>query len=331
MATSPSSAWLRQTYEEALEHELPICDTHHHFWDHGEGDRYLVPELLEDMAGGHNVVATVFVECNSGYRKDGPEALKPVGETEFVASMVRDADPRAAAGIVGYADLLLGGAVVPVLEAHLAASPDRFRGIRYWTTWDEHPKEVQLRTVAPKGLVYDGKFREGFACLERYGLSYDAWMLFPQLPEAADLARAFPGITIILGHIGGLVGVGPYSNRDEVLERWKRNVAEVAKCPNVVMKIGGIGLQRLGFGWHERDKPTSSGELAQAFAPYCMHCIEQFGPERCMFESNFPVDKASASYNAVWNAFKRLTEKLNSAERSALFHDTAARVYRLDR
>ena len=331
MATSPRTAWLRQTWEEPLDPELPICDTHHHFWDHGADDRYLLPELQADMDGGHNIVATVFIECNTGYRKDGPEAMKPVGETEYVESLVRGAAARAAAAIVGHADLRLGAEVARVLEAHIAASPTRFRGIRYWTTWDEHPAEAQLRTCAPKGLVYDSKFREGFACLQRYGLSFDAWMLFHQLAEAADLARAFPGTTIVIGHCGGLVGVGPYSNRDEVLQQWKRLVSDIAKCRNVVMKIGGIGLPRLGFGWHERDKPPTSLDLVQAFKPYCMHCIEAFGPDRCMFESNFPVDKASAPYNVVWNAFKRLTEGFSPSERKAMFHDTAERVYRLQR
>jgi predicted TIM-barrel fold metal-dependent hydrolase len=335
MALQPRPAWLGQTYEEPLERELPICDTHHHFWDHGPGERYLLAELLQDVEGGHNVAATVFVECSSMYRNTGPAELKPVGETEFVESIAAGhagrgpASTRPAAAIVGAADLMLGARVAGVLEAHRQASPERFRGIRYWTTWDEHPEQVQLRSVAPKGLAYDRTFREGFACLERYQLSFDAWMLFPQLPDAVDLARAFPGITIILGHLGGLVGVGAYANRAEVFQTWKANVAAVAKCPNVIMKLGGIGLPRLGFGWHEREKPPSSMDLAQAAAPYIKHCIEQFGPDRCMFESNFPVDKVSASYNVIWNAFKRIAQGYSASERQALFYGTAARVYRL--
>jgi predicted TIM-barrel fold metal-dependent hydrolase len=336
MALERRPAWLKQTYEEPLERGLPICDTHHHFWDHGPADRYLLPELLEDVAGGHNVVSTVFVECGSGYRTDGAPELQPVGETELVEGIAAGheaggpAMTRAAAGIVSYADLMLGDRVAEVLEAHLEASPRRFRGIRYWLTWDEHPQEVQLRTTAPRGLAYERKFREGYACLERYGLSYDAWMLFHQLPDAVDLARSFPGITMIVEHFGGLVGVGAYADRDQVFALWKRNIAEVARCPNVVVKLGGVGMPRLGFGWHEREKPLSSMELAQAFAPYFSYCIEQFGPARCMFESNSPVDQVSASYNVLWNAFKRITERYSPAERQEMFYGTAARVYRLD-
>jgi len=329
MATRPRLAWLRQTYEEPLEPEIPICDSHHHLWDHGAEDRYLLPELLEDLSGGHKVTSTVFVECGAMYRKEGPPELKPVGETEFVEDIAsRAGEKRVAAGIVGHADLMLGARVAAVLEAHLEASK-RFRGIRYWTTWDEHPEQVLVRHTAPKGIVHDRTFREGYACLERYGLSYDAWMFFPQLSDAVDLARSFPGITMVLEHIGGLVGIGPYANRQEVFEIWKRNISQVAKCSNVVVKIGGIGIERLGFGWHEREKPPSSGELAQAFAPYALHCIDQFGPDRCMMESNFPVDKASFSYNVLWNAFKRITERFSPEERAALFHGTAERVYRL--
>ena len=329
MALKVRPQWLRQTYEEPLERELAVCDAHHHFWDHGPEDRYLVPELLQDIEGGHRVTSTVYIECGSAYRTEGPAHLRPVGETEFVQRITQAAAGTGiAAGIVGYADLSLGARVEEVLQAHVQASP-RFRGIRYWTTWDEHPAEVQLRQTAPRDIVHDKRFLEGYACLERCGLSFDAWMLFPQLADAVHLARTFPRTTLILGHVGGLVGIGPYADREQVFEAWKRRINEAAQCPNIVAKIGGLGIPRLGFGWHERDKPPSSADLAQAFAPYALHCIEQFGPERCMMESNFPVDKASSSYNVVWNAFKRMTESFSPPEREALFHETAERVYRI--
>jgi L-fuconolactonase len=327
--------WLRLTAEETLEPGLPIIDTHHHFWDHGAGDRYLLDELLADVNTGHNVVATVFVEASAMYRKDGPVEMKPVGETEFVngiAAMSASGQYgpcRVAAGIVGHADLRLGAGAAKVLEAQVAAS-SRFRGIRYWTTWDEHPKEVQMRHVAPRGLMADRIFREGFACLERLKLSYDAWMLFHQLPDCADLARAFPGVTIVVEHFGGNVGIGPYAGRrDEVFGLWKRNMVDLSKCPNVFVKLGGMGVPRNGFGWESQPKPPGSAEIARAVEPFFMHCIEQFGPQRCMFESNHPVDGQSASFHVIWNAFKRFSKGFSAGERAALFHDTAARAYRI--
>ena len=331
------TAWHDLTTEETLDPGLPICDPHHHLWHGGprNRERYLLDELLRDLGSGHNIVSTVFMDCVSMYRKDGPVEMRPIGETEFVngvAAMSASGQygpTRIAAGIVSWADLKLGAAVAPVLEAHIAAS-SRFRGVRYATTWDGNPAETQVFAPAPKGLLFDRTFREGLACLERYKLSYDAWMLFHQLTDLVELARAMPGLNIILGHIGGLVGIGPYASRhDEVFQTWKRNVADVAKCPNVTIKIGGIGMPRHGFGWHERDKPPSSAEMAKVFEPYYAHCIEQYGAERCMFESNYPVDGVSASYHLIWNTFKRLAKDCSASERAALFHDTATRVYRL--
>ena len=214
-----------------------------------------------------------------------------------------------------------------VLEAHLAASPNRFRGIRHSTTWDE---SEAIRSDARPGLLADSAFRRGFACLQRYGLSFDAWLYHPQLPELVELARAFPDVTIILDHIGGPLGVGPYKGkRDEVFQAWSKGIADLSTCPNVTVKLGGFGSTRSGYDWHERAVQPASAELADTMAPYFDFCIEKFGVHRCMFESNFPVDKASYSYVAIWNAFKRITQSYSAAERQALFHDTAARVYRI--
>ena len=328
--------WLRLTPEAPVEPSLPIVDPHHHLWDR-PGDSYLLDGFLQDVNGaGHNIVSTVFVECREFYRQDGPLELQPVKETEVVQGIAaRSASGQygrtaVAAGIVGHADFTLGAAVSRVLEAHLAASPDRFRGIRHICTWDASPAMKTPEPRAPRGLMLDSSFRAGLACLKQYGLSFEAWLYHPQLPEAASLARAVPDVPMILNHIGGLLGVGPYAGkREEVFQVWKRGIAELARCPNVVVKLGGLGMSRSGFDWHTRPAPPSSTELIEATAPYYLSCIEQFGPTRCMFESNFPVDKLSYSYGVVWNAFKRMTEKFSQTERAALFHDTAARVYRL--
>ena len=321
--------WYALTQEEPIEPDLPICDPHHHLWDR-PNHRYLRDELVADTGSGHTIVRTVFVECQSMYRTDGPDALRPVGETEFVQKV---ADQMAGdgegliAGIVSFADLTLGANVDEVLEAHLAASPDRFRGIRHATAWE--PDTPTYRNSPPR-LMEDGAFRAGFARLHVYDLSYDAWLYHPQLLELVDLAQAFADTTIVLNHIGGLRGTGIFAGkRDTVYEVWKKGIAALAACPNVVCKVGGIGMPAYGFGWQEREQPPGSAEIAEAMAPYYLYCIEQFGVNRCMFESNFPVDNASYSYGVMWNAYKRLTDGFSSGERAALFHNTAAGVYRL--
>jgi predicted TIM-barrel fold metal-dependent hydrolase len=320
--------------EPALEPTLPICDPHHHLWDRA-GSRYVLDELLADLGQGHRVVSTVFVECMSEYRITGPKALRPVGETEFVERIAAEAarrggsTPAVAAGIVGYADLTLGAAVDQVLEAHLAASP-RFRGIRHAAGWHASRDIRNSHTDPPPGLLLDAKFREGFSRLSRHGLSFDAWHYHPQLDELADLAAAFPDTTIVLDHFGGPLGIGPYEGRqDEVYRDWRRSIATVAAHPNVVVKLGGLAMPINGFGWHKRPSPPSSEELAASQRPYHEATIDLFGPERCMFESNFPVDRVSCSYSVLWNAFKRIAAGASAAEKAALFHDTAARVYRV--
>jgi predicted TIM-barrel fold metal-dependent hydrolase len=318
--------------EVLLEPDLVICDPHHHLRER-PNDRYFLGEFLQDTCTGHKIAATVCVENRAMYRKDGPETMKPIGETEFFDNVAAQAasDPKhstqVAAGIVGHADLNFGEAVAEVLEAHLRASPGRFRGIRHSTTWDQ---SETIRSDAPRGLLADSVFRQGFACLERYHLSFDAWLYHPQLPELVDLARAFPSVTIILDHIGGPLGLGPYKGkRDEVFHGWSKGIADLSTCPNVALKLGGFGSTRSGYDWHERALQPASAELATAMAPYFDFCIEKFGVHRCMFESNFPVDKASYSYLSIWNAFKRISQSHSVDERKALFHNTAMRLYRL--
>jgi L-fuconolactonase len=332
--------WLALTPESPLEPDLPICDPHHHFWDFRAErlpyQRYLLHELVADIQSGHNVRTTVFIEARAMYRADGPEEMRPVGEVEFVQGLAAASasglygPSRAAAAIVGHANLNLGERVAPVLEALQAASPNRFRGIRHSVTWDPHPELENTAAHVREGQLASDQFRAGARVLARMGFSLEAWLWFPQLPELADFARALPDLPIVLNHIGGLVRVGPYANRDEeVTATWRTGIAAVAACPNVTVKLGGIGMPRTGFDWHERGTPIGSEELATSMAPWMTYCIEQFGPARCMFESNFPVDKVSYSYNVLYNAFKRLSSAYSPSERAALFHDTATRVYRI--
>ena len=325
--------WLALTPEDAIEPELPIIDPHHHLWER-PGDIYLLDDLEADVAR-HNVRQTVFIECTSMYRDDGPEELRVVGETEFVERVAdesarRPGDFRACSGIVGTADLTLGADVARVLEAHLEASPTRFRGIRHRAAWDAHPP-LSARATSAEHVLLDPAFREGYAQLERYDLTFEGWLYHPQIGEITDLAHAFPGTTIILNHLAGPIGVGPYEGKhDEIFEAWRPAISELATCENVVAKVGGIQMQVNGFRWDERERPPSSDELLEANRRWYEHTIEAFGPERCMFESNFPVDKLSCDYTVLWNQFKQLTANHSAAERAAMFHDTAARVYRLE-
>lgn len=333
--TDSHRQWLSLRPEKALEPGLAIIDPHHHLWDYPES-RYLREELIEDIGDGHRVKKTVFVECLSMYRKDGPQHLKPVGETEFVAGLAgadtgeKSESTDVAAGIVGFADLRLGKKAEEVMEAHQAAGKGRFRGIRHAVAWDPSSEIRNSHHHPPKGLMSDSEFRKGFACLQKYGLSFDAWLYHPQIPELAELAKNFSDTIIILNHVGSPLGIGPYAGRGkEVFEDWKRGIKEVAQCENVYVKLGGLAMTLSGFGWHRRPKPPSSDELADAMAPWFHFCIEQFGTRRCMFESNFPMDKVSCSYTVLWNAFKKITLNFSDSEKAALFHDTAAAIYRL--
>jgi predicted TIM-barrel fold metal-dependent hydrolase len=331
----PREDWLAQRKEEVIDPARPIVDPHHHLWDRG-GQRYLIEDIAADIASGHNVIATVYVEARSMYRAGGPEALRPVGEVEFAngsAAMSASGGygPAAiCAGIVGHANLLLGDGARAVLEAEIAAGNGRFRGIRHSSAWDADPNVAHMYATRPKGLLLDPTFRKGFACLAPLGLSFDAWMFHPQISDLADLARAFPDTKIVLDHCGGPVGLGVYANRrEEIFKGWKASIADIAKCPNVAVKLGGLAMRLLGYDFHERPKPPSSEEAAAAWRPYIETCIEAFGPTRAMFESNFPPDKGQCSYQVIFNAFKRIAAPYSEAEKTALFSKTAADVYRL--
>jgi len=336
---STNHDWLEGTPEAALEPEIPICDPHHHLWDFRPGGvqrRYFLDEMLEDLAGGHTIVSSVFIECGTMFRADGPEELRCVGETEFANGMAamaasgRYGPARIAAGIVATAELMLGDRAGAVLDAQLVAGNGRVKGIREGAFWHPSPEVRNHRTEPPEGLFARADFRAGFKHLAPRGLTFDALCYHTQIPEAADLARAFPDTTIILNHLGGPIGVGPYAGKaDEVFADWRGKLDAIAELPNVVVKLGGVNMDVNGYGWEHRQAAPSSAELAEATRRWYEHAIQAFGPERCMFESNFPVDKASCGYTVVWNSFKLLSKGYSASERAAMFHDTAARVYRL--
>ena len=327
--------WLARRVETVLEPELPIVDPHHHLWERA-GWNYMLDDLLVDTGSGHNIVGTVFVQCRSMHRADGPEAFRPVGETEFVngvAAMSASGGygpARICAGIVGNADLRNGAATDAVLEAHIRAGGGRFRGIRHITAWDGDPELMNPAYAPPPGLMFDAAFRQGFACLAPLNLTFDAWLYHPQIGDVAALARAFPNTGICLNHIGGPLAIGSYAGkRAEVFAQWSAAIRDLAGCPNVVVKLGGMAMRINGWDFHERADPPSSVDLAAAWKPYVDVCIEAFGASRCMFESNFPVDKGSYGYQAFWNACKILAKGASASEKADLFCGTASRFYRL--
>jgi L-fuconolactonase len=329
--------WLAKRTEEILDPELPIIDPHHHLWDR-PGYRYLFPDLLADVGSGHNIRATMFEQAGEMYRADGPVELKSLGETEFVTGVSamsrsgRYGPTRCIAGIVAYVDLRLGARAKGILEHHLAVSDGRVRGIRNGSTWSDDP--VLKTFTAPsarKGLLLDKNFREGFAQLAAMNLAFDAWMFQTQLADLVDLAHAFPHATIVLNHVGGPLAIGPYAGkRDEAFTQWRGLIQQVAQFPNTYVKLGGLGMKMIGFDFFNKPEPPSSEELATAWRPYIETCIAAFGPQRAMFESNFPVDKGTCSYQVLWNAFKRIAAPYSADEKAALFGGGARRAYRLE-
>ncbi len=334
---TPNLDWVAKYKEEALEPGLAIVDPHHHLWQRA-GNDYMFHDLLADTRTGHNIVGTVFVDCHSMYRKEGPAELRCIGETEFangVAAMSASGlygNLRACAGIVSHVDLRLGSRAGAVFDAQIAAGNGRFKGIRHQTGWDADPGIRNSRTDPTPELTRDKTWREGFKELARRDLTFDAWLYHPQLAEIADLASAFPDTSIILDHVGGPLGYASYASRHaEVFATWKKSMAELARRPNITVKVGGLGMAMGWFDFYQRPQPPSSQMLADAFKPWVETCIALFGADRCMFESNFPVDKITSGYGVLWNAFKRLASGASAAEKTALFSGTASKVYRLSR
>ncbi|WP_175525761.1 amidohydrolase family protein [Bosea sp. OK403] len=334
--TQVDDSWLRRTQEAPIDPGLTIIDPHHHLWNHSK-NRYLAEEFRRDLADGHRVRATVHVEASSHFTRSGPPHLRPVGETQFVAeigeSLKRSnpAGPEVGAGIVAFTDLTKGDVVDEVLQAHIEAGRGRMRGIRNTSIWDENPNLQDTRCLSPRGLLGTDRFREGFSRLAAYGLSYDAWLYHPQLDELADLADTFPETTIIVDHLGAPLMIEQYALRkDEVFRQWSASMRDLARRPNIFMKISGLGMRYGGFGLRDHPAPVPSATLADLWGPFIDVAIDVFGPGRSMFASNFPVDKGGCSYRMLWNAFKRATASLSEDERADLFRRTAARVYRLE-
>jgi L-fuconolactonase len=336
--TDPASQqrdWLDQVREEIIDPARRIVDPHHHLWRHAGMPPYLLQDLWEDTGSGHNIEKTVFVECGAEYLADGPEPLRSLGEVDFVADIAEssaDSGPGRPeiAGIVSHVDLTLGAEVEGVLKQHEARGRGRLRGIRHAGSRDESSATLMIPGRAPKGLYSDARFREGMQVLGGLGYSYDTWHYHHQNPDFAELARAVPETTMVLDHFGTPLGVGPYADRrDEIFEQWKLDVARIAECPNVVAKLGGLAMPDNGFGWFGRALPPSSDEFVAAQSRYYLHMIECFTPQRCMFESNFPVDKLSISYPLLWNGLKKIVQDFSEDEQDAMFRGTATRIYRL--
>lgn len=326
-------AWLALREERIVEPDLDIVDCHHHLWDM-PGNRYLLDEAMVDFRSGHKIVASVHMQCHSMYRTDGPPALRPVGETEFAAGIAQRVEHdthgamKLCAGIVGTTDLMLGERAAPVLEAHLQAGGARFKGIRPSVAWHESP-EVRALDIAPH-ILMEKQARAAIACLDRLGLSLDVWVFFTQLDELLDVCRAFPNLTVIVNHAGGQVGIGPYADkRDEVFAVWRAKLDALAQCPNVYVKLGGLAMRYSGFAFNTLPAPPSSDLLVEKWRPTLEACIEAFGPSRCMFESNFPIDRGMCNYPVLWNAYKKFSRQYSPDERRRLFVGTAADAYRL--
>ncbi len=327
--------WLALRQEEILEPTLPIIDPHHHLWDR-TGSRYLVHDLYQDLNSGHHIVATVFIQNRAMLRADGPEEMAPVGEVEFANGAAAFGasglygTARICAGIVAGADLTLGDRVEPVLEAMSRTAGERLRGVRNAVVWHASPAVRSSTMSPPRGLLTDAAFRRGVAVLKRFGLSLDVWAYHTQLDEVYDLAFAQPDVCVVVNHFGGPVGVGPHAvDMSATLADWRTGMEKLARLPNVVVKLGGGGMPVLGFGFDQKVMPPSSVVLADAWRTYFEVCVNLFGSDRCMFESNFPVDKGMFSYPILWNAFKRLAAGASTVEKTALFSGTASRVYRL--
>lgn len=331
-----NAEWLAQVTEEIIEPDRPIVDPHHHFWHNGppRGFPYLLEHLWEDTNSGHRIEQTVFIEAGAEYRTDGPEEMRCVGETDFVAELAAQSSEGNGAtvtAIVGHANMSLGADVKRVLEAHIEAGQGLFRGIRHHGSWDASPDVPNSRINPPPQLFLTEGFQQGVRTLGEMGLSFEAWCYHPQLPEVAELAKACPETVIIVNHLGGVLGVGPYvDKRDSVFEQWKQDYAAVSECPNVFGKLGGLAQGVNGREWEKRDLPPTSDEIAEDQRPFYLHAIECIGPDRCMFESNFPVEKESVSYHVLYNAYKKIAADFSNSEKNDLFKGTAVRAYRLE-
>ncbi|MEX2132159.1 MAG: amidohydrolase family protein [Pseudohongiellaceae bacterium] len=334
-----SEEWLRQVREEILEPERPIIDPHHHLWRDGRLPDYMLDQLWQDTGSGHNIVKTVFLECRAFYYQDGPVHLRPAGETETVAEIARQSrestnSKAVIAGIVSHADLTLAGEteelLLELLDLHSEKGGTLFKGIRQSGAHDKNSDAFFIKPRAPAYLYGKESFRQGLRVLARRGLTYETWHYHHQNEDFCELAQIVPECTMILDHFGTPLGVNVYANcRDEIFQQWKEDIRAISRCPNVYAKLGGLAMPDNGFGWDKRALPPTSDEFVAKQKRYYLHTIECFGPGRCMFESNFPVDRLSLAYPIVWNGFKKMVADFSEAEKHAMFYGTAEKVYRL--
>lgn len=329
--------WLASYNEDAIEASIPIIDTHHHFYDGWRDRFYFEDDFHTDITPGHNVVATVLVQASGfKYYKDGDPNFAPVGETEYAGKVAKRSAGdlgkiRICEGIVGFAELSLGAEVRPILEAHIEAGQGHFSGVRDPLAWDADSSLVTEEGAVRKGRMQDKKFIEGLAQLADLGLTFDVWVYYPQIAEVKQLARRFPNLPLVLNHFGGPIHIGPYAgDRAAQFAAWKSAMRDIAECPNVFVKLGGIGMKYCGFKLDEAPVPPSSQLMADTWRPHVETSIELFGTNRCMFESNYPVDKGTAKYVVLVNAFKKILSGASDAEKNDIFNGTAARFYKLD-
>ena len=327
--------WLDLVKEEIIDPEREIVDPHHHLWSGEARTDYLLEDLWSDTGSGHNIKKTMFIQCRTHLRTEGPEHLEPVGEMDFITKIAEQSrkgseNQSIIAGVIAHANLNFGDLIEETLDAHEEAGPGLLRGIRHAVARDDNPENLAHPGLGEKGQLSREGFREGVRRLGRRGLTFDSWHYHHQMKEFIELAKAVPDTAIILDHFGTILGVGPYADKkDEIFQEWKKDMAELAKCENVHAKLGGLAMPDNGFGWHLKPTPPTSDEFVAAQKKYYLHTIDCFGPERCMFESNFPVDRCSISYHVLWNGFKKMVADFSEDEKKLMFSGTATRVYNL--
>lgn len=336
-----TDAWLNQVQETIIDPDRRIIDPHHHLWRKRFNRDYLLADLWADTGSGHNIEQTIFIECSAFYDKDAAAHLQSLGETRSISEIAAHSqsaqnnpgDKSAITGIVAKVDLCLGEKpelLREIIQQHATLAGNLLKGFRHSGAHDPRPEDLTIAGRAPAYLYGKESFRQGLRILGELGLTYDTWHYHHQNEDFCDLAEAVPDTTLILDHFGTPLGVGIYrGSRDAIFAQWKQDIKRLSRYPNVYAKLGGLAMPDNGFGWDKRDRPADSDELVRWQQKYYLHTIECFGPERCMFESNFPVDKLSISYPVVWNAFKKMVADFSEAEKHAMFYDTAARVYRL--
>ena len=333
--------WIDKVQEEIIDPEREIIDPHHHLW-HGPEDppgikdtyRYLLEDLWNDTSSGHNIKKTVYIDCGQEYYQDGPDAFKPVGETEFVVDIAKEAKKDSSQaqieGIIGHVNMMLGESSREVLELHIEKGEGLFRGIRHSGGWDADERVRNAHSEPTESIYLEDAFQIGLEQLIKLDLVFDTWHYHNQIKDLTILASNLPDLRIVHDHFGGPLGIGPYAGKqEEIFEQWKEDTSRLAECPNVYAKLGGLAMPVNGWDWHKRELPVTSDELLAKHEKYYTHTIEIFGADRCMFESNFPVDKQSISYHVLWNAFKKMTKDFNEEDKEFLFYKTAKDFYSL--